>query len=234
MDHKALIGIAAAVSFALNAQARIVPTFDTYQDISEVAALVSDSDLANLGQATFSDSTVSANQRPEKPKEVSFIDGAASGEDFQDITWFHDSKGHLPATVTLNLDVTANTSGYDISEIASIAGWRAGEQADQILTVEYSVVGRDGWTQLGSAAFSYTAPGSEQYSRIVLSDDAADYLATGVDALRFSYAVSGNHLLLQEIDVEGVPHKVDIPESARIGMLSGLLALGSVMLRRRR
>jgi len=102
------------------------------------------------------------------------------------------------------------------------------------MTVEYSVVGRDGWTQLGAGAFSYTAPGPRQYSRIVLSDDASDYLATGVDALRFSYADSGNHLLLQEIDVEGVPHKVDIPEPAALGLLGGVVAFATVMVRRRR
>ncbi len=234
MAYKSLIKIAAAVLVAFNAQASIVPTYDTYQDVSEITALISDSDLANLGQATLAGSSVSANQRPEIPEEVSFIDGAGSESDFECITWFHDDKGQLPAKVTLNLDVSVNRSGYDISKITSFAGWRGGEQADQIMTVEYSVVGREGWTQLGSGAFSYTAPGPRQYSRIVLSDDASDYLATGVDALRFSYADSGNHLLLQEIDVEGVPHKVDIPEPTALGLLSGLMALGSVMVRRRR
>ncbi|MBT3191485.1 MAG: hypothetical protein HN341_02915, partial [Verrucomicrobia bacterium] len=172
----------------------------TYADISGAAAVVSATDLANVGQATFASSTVSSNQGANSPEE-GFNDGSASDSDFENITWFHNGAGHLPSEVVLNLDVTTNTNGYEISEISSIAGWGSGDQTDQILTIEYSVVDSAGWTQLGTEAFTYTAAGDEEYSRINLN--AAGYLATGVDALRFTYAATGNHLLLQEIDVIG-------------------------------
>jgi sialate O-acetylesterase len=182
-------------------------TNSAYADVSEAAAVTSATDLANVGQATFASSTVSANQGADTPED-GFNDGAASDSAFENITWFHNGNGHLPAEVILNLDVTTYFNGYNISEINSIAGWGGGEQADQILTVECSVVGSAGWTQLGAGAFTNTDAGAGEYGRINL--DADGYLATGVDALRFTYAATGNHLLLQEIDVIGDPVAVPL------------------------
>ena len=70
------------------------------------------------------------------------------------------------------------------------------------------MVGSAGWTQLGAGAFTNTDAGAGEYGRINL--DADGYLATGVDALRFTYAATGNHLLLQEIDVIGDPVAVPL------------------------
>jgi len=179
----------------------IVQSNSTYATVALAAAATSSNDLANVGQSTFDSSTVSANQGGDGAADNGFVDGVTSN-DFANMTWFHNGNGHLPATNTVNLDVTTNTNGYDISEINSIAGWGSAEQADQIMTVEYSVVGSAGWTQLGTGAFTNTAAGPGEYSRINLS--TAGYLATSVDALRFTYAATGLNLVLQEIDVIGV------------------------------
>ncbi len=176
----------------------------TYTDVSGAAAVTSSSDLANQGEATFSSSSVTANQGGETPEE-SFNDGVTA-EDFANMTWFHNGNGYLPGSVTLNLDVTTNTNGYEISEINSIAGWGSADQADQVMTVEYSVIGDAGFTSLGT--FTNTDAGAGEYSRINLN--AAGYLATGVDALRFTYAATGLNLVLQEIDVIGVAVAVPV------------------------
>ena len=121
---------------------------------------------------------------------------------------FFFRAAQFDGVVTVNLDVTSNTKGYDISEIGSFAGWNTAEQADQIMTVEYSVVGYAGFTSLGT--FSNVAPGSGQFGSIVLTEDTATYLAREVDALRFTYAEPGPaRLVLQEIDVIGAATPID-------------------------
>ncbi|MBL7076228.1 MAG: hypothetical protein ISS31_02045 [Kiritimatiellae bacterium] len=118
------------------------------------------------------------------------------------MTWFLDGDGQFPATVTLNLDVTTNVDGYDITEINSIAGWEGGVQAHQVMTVEYSVAGDAGFTSLGT--FINTNAVATEYSRISLTDTTG-YLAKGVDALKFTYAdpADTDRMVLQEIDVIG-------------------------------
>ena len=183
----------------------IVQSNETYTDISGVAAAASAIDLVNQGQATLSSSSVTASRRPENP-EQSYNDGIAA-LDFANMTWFLDRDGHFPATVTLNLDVSTNTEGYNISEVNSLAGWSSGAQAHQVMTVEYSVVGSPDWIQLGDAAFIHEAAGSGEFSRIQLSAESAGFLAVGVDALKLTYAkpAATARMVLQEIDVFGVP-----------------------------
>ena len=101
-------------------------------------------------------------------------------------------------------------------------------QGQQIMTVEYSLVGNAGWTTLGT--YSNEAPGSTQFGSINLSDDTATYMLYGVDALRFTYdELSGtDRMVLQEIDVFGVA--VPEPSSTALLGLSGL----ALLLRRKR
>ncbi|MBT3194451.1 MAG: hypothetical protein HN341_18040, partial [Verrucomicrobia bacterium] len=188
----------------------IVQSNTTYVTVAGAAAVTSSNDLANVGQATFASSTVTANQGGDGAADNGFNDGIASNE-FANITWFLDGNGHFPSIVTLNLDVTTNTAGYGISEINSIAGWNAGEQADQVMTVEYSVAGAAGFRSLGT--FTNSTASTGEYSRINLTVDPAGYLARGVDALRFTYAkpAATDRLVLQEIDVIGVAETVPVP-----------------------
>ena len=179
----------------------------TYTSISDFQAAVSNGDLVNVDASSLASATVSASY--EGLDDGGVNDGVASleydsGPVFPNMTWFRNGDGHLPAEVVFNLDVSTNTSGYNISEINSFAGWNgSANQAQQILTVEYSVVGSATWAELGVGTFSNTAAGGGEFSRIQLS--ASGYLATGVDALRFTYAATGNNLVVQEIDVAGSP-----------------------------
>ena len=194
--------------YGATAAPSIVQSNATYTDLSGAAAAASATDLVNQGQATFSSSSVTANQKGETPEE-SFNDGVVA-QDFANMTWFLDAAGQLPATVTLNLDVSTNTHGYNISEINSIAGWHGGVQAHQVMTVEYSLMGSADWIQLGDAAFKNEAAGDGEFSRLQLTGESAGFLAVGVDALRFTYAkpAGTDRLVINEIDVIGVPQVV--------------------------
>ena len=185
-------------------QGGIVQSNTTYAAYADLP--VSNSDLVNYGQPTLDSYTVSATSDSDETPDRGFITGTA-GSNFSDITWFRGDNGNdqLPGTITLNLDVSVNTAGYDISQIISYAGYIAGlEQGDQIMTVEYSVVGDAGFTTLGT--YSYEELGVNQFGSISLSHDTDTYMLTGVDALRFTYAdpATADMLVLQEIDVLGV------------------------------
>ena len=198
--------LAAVLLCVCAAQAAIVQTDTTYANVTDLNAQLSGTDLANVGQATFASHTVSTNASANETPDEGALDGVAA-IDFNNMTFFFRAA-QFDGVVTVNLDVTSNTKGYDISEIGSFAGWNTAEQADQIMTVEYSVVGYAGFTSLGT--FSNVAPGSGQFGSIVLTEDTATYLAREVDALRFTYAEPGPaRLVLQEIDVIGAATPID-------------------------
>jgi sialate O-acetylesterase len=176
-------------------------------DLTSVQAVTSATDLADSSQATSDGSTVSSNKGGDTNLTGDVIDGITM-VNLDHATWFRDDQipNHFPAEVVLNLDVSTNTNGYNISEINSIAGWN-NAQHDQVMTVEYSVVGSADWVLIGQFT---NMPSTPSYSRIHLGASPAGYLANSVDALRFTYAdpdltATGHRLVLQEIDVIGVP-----------------------------
>ena len=200
---------ATAVFWCLSSvQGAVIQSNTTY--VSGTTTLpVSSADLINFGASTLDSFNVSANSSPDETPDQGAIDGTAIGG-FESFTWFTNSTepstslAVSPGVFTFNLDVSVNTLGYSISQIDSFAGYAFRDQAKQIMTVEYSLVGDAGFVTLGT--YSYTDPGSKEYSRVSLADDTADYMLTGVDALRFTYADPGNtnhEIVIQEIDVVG-------------------------------
>ena len=187
-----------------------VQTNAVYADVTGAAAFTSATDLANQGQATFASSTVSANQDPGTPED-GFNDGVTESNKGS-MTWFRDDvqPTQFPGEIVLNLDVSTNSAGYNITTINSIAGYNiGGAQADQVMTVEYSVVGDTSYTTLGTYS-NEAADTQGQYSSISLADYLNGNLATGVDSLRFTYAnpAANTRLVIQEIDVIGSPNNV--------------------------
>ena len=176
-------------------------------DLASVQAATSAADLVDSSQATYASSTITANQGGDTAATEDVNDGVTA-TDLNNATWFRDDQtpAQFPAEVVLNLDVTTNTNGYNISEINSIAGWN-NAQHDQVMTVEYSIVGSADWVSIGQFT---NIPSTASYSRIHLSSSPAGYLANSVDALRFTYAdpdlaATGHRIVLQEIDVIGAP-----------------------------
>jgi hypothetical protein len=209
-------------------QGSIIQSNTTYADGTIATLPVSNSDLINFGASTLDSFTVSANSNPDETPDRGAIDGAADNLS-PSYTWFSNHTGDTgldknPGVFTFNLDVSENTFGYDIARIDSFAGFRLRQLADQVMTVEYSLVGDAAFVILDT--YSYLDPAGKEYSRISLADDTADYMLTGVDALRFSYADplsnTYNEIMIQEIDVIGV---AAVPEPATIGMLGASAAL---------
>ena len=206
------------------AQGAILQVDTTYANGAYGSLPVSGTDLINFGQSTLLSHNVSANSFADETPDQGAIDGTATG-DFTSFTWFTNttdpstSLAVSPGVFTFNLDVSVNTLGYSISQIDSYAGFSgaAQEQADQILTISYSLIGDAGFTTLGT--YTYLAPGVRELSRINLTDDTATYMLTGVDALQFSYADPSNNwnsIAVQEIDVLGVA--TAIPEASTTGI----------------
>lgn len=145
--------------------------------------------------------------------------------------------------VTMTFDLTGSVTGYDLTSIASIAGWNlnAHNHAAQSYEVLFSVVGSAAYTSLnltgGAAAagkVSYDPFTSGQGStKVTITDNSSGIIASGVDGIRFvlTHQPDGieNDTVYHEIDVFGSATMVPEPSAALLAGL-GVLAL----LRRRR
>jgi uncharacterized protein (TIGR03382 family) len=145
--------------------------------------------------------------------------------------------------VVMTFDLNGSVTGYDITSIASIAGWNtnAHNHAPQFYQVEVSLVGSATYTSLnitGSAAAGgivfYDPFASGQGStRVTVTEDTSGVLASGVDSIRFTLISTPdgltNDTVYKEIDVFGTATVIPEPSTALLGGL-GVLAL----LRRRR
>lgn len=144
--------------------------------------------------------------------------------------------------VFMTFDLTGSVTGYDLTSIASIAGWNTNTQhhAAQFYEVLVSVVGSATYTSLnitGAAAsggiVSYDPISSGPGSTRVEVTSTTGVIASGVDSIRFRLisAPDGldNDTVYKEIDVFGTATVVPEPSTALLGGL-GVLAL----LRRRR
>jgi hypothetical protein len=131
-------------------------------------------------------------------------------------------------TSTFTLDVSLSPAGYDITQIDTIAGW-VGSRSGQTYELFYSVVGDAGFTSLGT--FTIADPGTGS-TRISLTDNTGT-IATGVDAVQFSFTPTSTEDVYREIDVFGIPSAV-VPEPGTGVLLMGLASIALLARRQRR
>jgi hypothetical protein len=168
---------------------------------------VSAADLANSDQATFlSTSNVDTGGRPDTVARL--FDGAAgvgSGYEAQFNT----------GSITINLNTSSATSGYDITGINTYAAWNTlnGGRSDQEYTVTVIFMD-DSEAEITSGthyANTTTASGENGevnvWTEVNITDDAG-IIAAGVKSIRFDFltgANAGGTATYTEFDVLGTP-----------------------------
>ena len=185
--------------------AAIVPVYENSTAAGAYGA-VSSTDLVNQGQATFS----SLVESPPQFGAQNANDGAAATTGDDSTFWFSHQQ---PNTLTFTLNTAVKPLGYDITQIRTVAGW-AGvtqSQANQDFELFVRPVGSPTFSSLGSFShtpFPDTNSGGSYSTRITLTDDTG-VIASGVDAVRFTYAVASfggtAGLVIREIDIDGAP-----------------------------
>jgi hypothetical protein len=161
--------------------------------------------------------------------------------------WAGMNKPHagfpLGSIWVYNLNTSVNTGGYDLSQVNLFF-----ERNQMAVKVEYSKVGSDAFEVLYDMGYArYTAPSGN--GKISITAGAGE--ATGVDAVRFSWAsdwtgsgpndpnpvqstVNNGYAPVYEIDVHGVA-TVGTPVPAPAGLaLLGLGSMGLAFIRRRK
>ena len=149
--------------------------------------------------------------------------------------------GSFPSVFDLTFDTSVNTLGYDISEISTFAAWvnNGASLANQLYTLEYSVVGDASFVSLGQTDFTPFDDETEETSgatRVTHTGGNGTIIASGVDAIRITFLDHGvenggtDGTVFQEVDVIGVATVVPEPSSTALVGLGGL----ALLLRRRK
>ena len=198
---------------------------------------VSGSDLANAGQPTFSSITIEdPGDRAFGSHESMLVNGVVYDASGQGNTVETLTPAAGGAVVTITLDTTTNTLGYDINSIVSLTGTGQG-RAQQSYDVAVSQVGSSdfGASPLFSVRQDNPAqPDLGDGEVQVTTTDTTGRLATGVDQLRITFFDVGTvepEMMYREFDVFGAP--TPVPEPAALALLAPL-AYALTARRRRR
>ena len=154
-------------------------------------------------------------------------------------------------SVTLNLDVSVNTLGYDITQIDTLFGWNelGAGRSSQGYSIDLGFVGGGSATLVNAqywepnsnpdfwtfVSFSNSGGGALFSDTVNLNGSGAiadtSVLATGVQSITWNYTNGQSPAIAREFDVYGF---ATVPETSTFALLAGSLALGAVMTRRRR
>ncbi|MEX0776929.1 MAG: PEP-CTERM sorting domain-containing protein [Phycisphaeraceae bacterium] len=214
-----MVAIATWVLVAGQAQAAVQTTTAT---ANSFGFTVSSTDLLNQGQQLASSSFVGTDTWGGGPVSK-LTDGAMYGVNQGDTTGsLSPQEGDV---ATFFLDTTTNTAGYDITSLVTYTAYEAGVFVAQGYDVAYRQVNSALFTPLTTVS---VADNQGQEVRVTIDDSGAGFIATGVDALQFTY--HGNFFIYREYDLFGSASV--IPEPASLGLLA--IGVGTMVLGRRR
>ena len=234
-----IAGLAVALPAAFT-NAAIIPAFATNESQTFYDSNISATDLINVGTPTLAGFTVSQN--------TNIPGGGAAGNDGLNdgigtnndgLAYWANPGGSLTATYTL----TGSATGYDITSINTIHGWRDSRErhAAQRYDVLIATVLDPGYTLLTSVEYdpygSVNSNAGQASTQVTLTEDTTGVLASGVTGIRFVLFPDpgGNEVgVVREYDVFGTP---TIPATAipsPTAALAGLIGLAGLGMRRRR
>ena len=183
----------------------------------------SSTDLAQSGSSTLLSSTVTVRDNfNEPPTNLGNGDLSATNNGTRGLFFSQSfNGGQLPSELTITLDTSVNSQGYDINGITTYAGWTSNGSAlaNQQYLLEYSVVGDAGFISLGvqsHAPFDNSDPDAAGATELILTSPSG-LIASGVDAVRLTFQDHGfinvtdniDGTVYQEIDIFGTA--VEVP-----------------------
>jgi hypothetical protein len=196
---------------------------------------VSNTDLANQGQSTFSTLVQNSGSALFDTNVNGLNDGliyeASNNPTHTGIRQFAPSN--TPSVVTLTFDTSTNTFGYDIVSVVSMTfiETRAGQAYD----LAYSLVATPStFVSLtgGDSGSLVNRPTSAQEGQVTITDSTGT-IASGVKALRFTfYNSGGNESVFAEIDVTGTATIVPEPVLSTLSYLFGVAFIARFRRRR--
>lgn len=132
-------------------------------------------------------------------------------------------------TITVNLDVSVNTLGYDITEISTIAGWKTsnGGRSNQGYEILLTFVDDTQAVLAGPELWAPNSPAS-YWTKVTLVETNGLAMATGVKAVTFNIshdATQGGVIVGREFDILGVPSVPSVPGGFSIAYTNGLDSL---------
>lgn len=178
---------------------------------------VSSTDLVDASQGgttSFTGSLISSS--PDKVIDGDVYGGGSTGSTTESLTPVSGS------VLTLFLDTSSATLGYDITSIVGLTGVGSSQigRSDHSYTIALRQVGG---SFVDLITVNDTTTGFEVQGTV--SDDGAALLGTGIDAIRFTFgnATSSDGSIYREFDVLGSATIIPAPAALPAGL--GLLAL---------
>jgi lysophospholipase L1-like esterase len=172
-------------------------------DANETFFTPSATDLVNAGQPTLA-GVKHEYYKAYNGSTADALNDGVIGKPANLPTVAFDEDGAWSTTYTL--DTKLQAAGYDITKIATYAGWPQ-DRASQKYELFVHRVGSEKFESLGSYAFVRPGGGST----CITVTDKQGPIATGVDAVRFIFmSMKGSNQtepVYREVDVFGEPHQ---------------------------